>query len=246
MSLIEMRDVTKVYEAGELRVPVLNGVTLAIEAGEFVALMGSSGSGKTTLMNILGFLDRPTSGSYRFDGCDVSRMSRRELARLRNERVGFVFQNFSLLPRMSALDNVLLPFCYALPEVPDGDARARAIEMLRRVGLADRIDHMPGQLSGGQQQRVAIARALVNRPAVLLADEPTGNLDSRTSGELLRMLETLNRDDEITIVFVTHDAEIARHAARTIRIKDGVIETPAARFVPELIAPRAASLLPAG
>jgi ABC-type lipoprotein export system ATPase subunit len=229
MALIEVRDVTKTYRTGELDVPVLKGVSCTVERGEMVALMGASGSGKTTLMNVLGCLDRPTAGEYRLDGEEASRLSNDARALLRNAKIGFVFQSFNLLARTTALDNVLMPLTYAAHELPEAEASARATRLLERVGLADRMDHVPSRLSGGQQQRVAIARALVNQPPLLLADEPTGNLDSKTSAEVLRMFQQLNEEDGLTIVLVTHDAEVARHARRTIRIKDGVIEADAAQ-----------------
>ena len=224
MKLIELRNIYKTYHIGNLDIPVLKGVSLDVARGELVSLMGSSGSGKSTLMNILGCLDQPTSGEYWLEGREVSLLSADERALVRNRTVGFVFQNFNLLPRTSALENVMMPLSYGHENLPDRQARQRAIELLRRVGLGDRIDHMPSQLSGGQQQRVAIARALVNRPRLLFADEPTGNLDSHTSEEVLEMFEQLNAEDGITIVLVTHDAAVARHAHRTIRIHDGVIE----------------------
>jgi ABC-type lipoprotein export system ATPase subunit len=227
-SLIELRDVTKSFRSGDVVIPVLRGISCRIAAGEFVALMGASGSGKSTLMNILGCLDRPTTGEYRFEGREVSRLSSEERARLRNERMGFVFQSFNLLPRTSAIDNVMIPLSYASPTLPDEEARARARTILQRVGLGDRLDYPPSRLSGGQQQRVAIARALVNRPTMLLADEPTGNLDSRTTSEMLKLFRDLNVDGGITIVLVTHDAEVARTARRVLRLKDGVIVSDAA------------------
>jgi ABC-type lipoprotein export system ATPase subunit len=228
MKLIELRNIYKTYYIGELAVPVLKGVSLDIEQGEFVALMGASGSGKSTLMNILGCLDHPTSGEYRLDGHEVSQLSANERALVRNQKVGFVFQNFNLLPRTSALENVILPLSYTAEHLPDKEARHRAIDMLNLVGLGDRFHHEPSQLSGGQQQRVAIARALVNRPSILFADEPTGNLDSHTSEEVLRMFQHLNENDGITVILVTHDANIAHHAKRIIHISDGVIENGAA------------------
>ncbi len=204
--------------------PVLKGVSLDIEQGEFVALMGASGSGKSTLMNILGCLDHPTSGEYRLDGHEVSQLLANERALVRNQKVGFVFQNFNLLPRTSALENVMLPLSYTAEHLPDKEARRRAMDMLNLVGLGDRFHHEPSQLSGGQQQRVAIARALINHPSILFADEPTGNLDSHTSEEVLRMFQQLNENEGITIILVTHDANIARHAKQIIHISDGVIE----------------------
>jgi ABC-type lipoprotein export system ATPase subunit len=223
MNLMELRNLYKTYHVGELDVPVLKGVSLSIERGELVALMGASGSGKSTLMNILGCLDHPTSGQYFLDGLEVSGISSDERALLRNHKIGFVFQNFNLLPRISALENVMLPLSYTMEHVTDREVRRRAMELINRVGLGDRYHHEPSQLSGGQQQRVAIARALINRPALLLADEPTGNLDSHTSEEVLSMFEQLNREEGITIILVTHDPNVARHARRTIGITDGVI-----------------------
>jgi ABC-type lipoprotein export system ATPase subunit len=223
MELIELRDICKTYHLGAIAVPVLKGVSLKIARGEMVALMGASGSGKSTLMNILGCLDRPTSGAYWLDGRDVSVLSADERAQVRNHKFGFVFQNFNLLPRTSALDNVAMPLSYTAGHLSERQARRRAKEMLERVGLGDRLDHEPSQLSGGQQQRVAIARALVNHPPLLFADEPTGNLDSRTSEDVLNMFQQLNEGDGITIIIVTHDALVARHARRVIHIHDGLI-----------------------
>jgi ABC-type lipoprotein export system ATPase subunit len=223
MELMELRNIYKTYHVGELDVPVLKGVSMSIEKGELVSLMGASGSGKSTLMHILGCLDHPTSGQYFLDGLEASNMSSDERALLRNHKIGFVFQNFNLLPRISALENVMLPLSYTMEHVPDRDVRRRAMELISRVGLGDRYHHEPSQLSGGQQQRVAIARALINRPALLLADEPTGNLDSHTSEEVLSMFEKLNREEGITIILVTHDPNVARHTRRIIGISDGVI-----------------------
>ncbi len=223
MELIKLQDVHKTYHLGEIDVPVLKGISLEIDRGELVALMGASGSGKSTLMNILGCLDRPTAGEYWLDGEEVGHLSADARALVRNRKIGFVFQSFNLLPRMSALENVMMPLSYSTEYVSDRAARQRAAELLNRVGLADRMHHEPSQLSGGQQQRVAIARALVSRPPVLFADEPTGNLDSRTSREVLEMFQRLNQEEGITIVLVTHDAAVARHALRVIRIHDGVI-----------------------
>lgn len=223
MALIELKHIFKTYHIGDMQVPVLMGVSLQIGAGELVALMGSSGSGKSTLMNILGCLDRPTSGEYWLNQKEVGRLSADDRAILRNQSMGFVFQSFNLLPRASALENVIMPLSYSASFISNKEARNRGREMLGRVGLQDRLDHEPSQLSGGQQQRVAIARALINRPPVLFADEPTGNLDSNTSSEVLRMFQQLNQEDGITIILVTHDPVVARHARRVIRISDGVI-----------------------
>jgi ABC-type lipoprotein export system ATPase subunit len=223
MHLIELRDITKTYHLGEIDVPVLKGVSLDVGRGEFVALMGASGSGKSTLMNILGCLDRPSSGSYVLDGQLVSDLSSDERARVRNSKIGFVFQSFNLLSRTTALENVMMPLSYAA-HVSEKEARKRAKELLDRVGLADRMDHYPSQLSGGQQQRVAIARSLINHPPLLFADEPTGNLDSRTSQEVLEMFQKLNDEEKITIILVTHDANVGGIAKRTIRMRDGKIE----------------------
>jgi ABC-type lipoprotein export system ATPase subunit len=223
MELVELRDICKTYRLGDIAVPVLKGVSLTIACGELVALMGTSGSGKSTLMNILGCLDRPTLGEYRLDGREVSRLSGDQRAVLRNGKLGFVFQNFNLLPRTSALENVAMPLAYTNQHLSEREARRRAEEMLCRVGLQDRLEHEPSQLSGGQQQRVAIARALINHPPLLFADEPTGNLDSRTSQEVLGMFQQLNGQDGITIMLVTHDADVARYASRIIHIRDGVI-----------------------
>jgi putative ABC transport system ATP-binding protein len=220
-SLIELRQVHKTYATGSTQVRALRGVSLTIQAGEFVALVGASGSGKSTLMNILGCLDRPTSGSYLLDGQDIGRLSRTRLALLRNHKLGFIFQSFNLLPRFSALKNVELPLLYA--GVPRHQRRQQARQLLARVGLADRADHRPSELSGGEQQRVAIARALANNPQILFADEPTGNLDSTTGAEILAEFERLNRVNGQTILLITHDASVARHAPRIVNIRDGVV-----------------------
>ena len=222
--LILLSEITKTYEMGEVAVPVLQGISLTIRPGEYVALMGSSGSGKTTLMNLLGCLDRPTSGSYRFEGIELAEATADERARIRNTRLGFVFQSFNLLSRTSALQNVLLPLEYAAKAVPEARQEARGIALLERVGLGQRLDHEPAQMSGGQQQRVAIARALVNHPPLLLADEPTGNLDSKTSAEILDMFDQLHAEG-ITIVLVTHDPEVGARAQRVVRLKDGLVES---------------------
>jgi putative ABC transport system ATP-binding protein len=220
-ALIEVRDLWKIYELGDVSVTALAGVSLEIERGEFVAIMGSSGSGKSTLMNILGCLDRPSRGTYRLDGVDVSALSSDDRAEIRNTKIGFVFQNFNLIPRTTALENVELPLFYG--DLPLGEQRDRARAALASVGLAGREHHLPNQLSGGQQQRVAIARALVNRPPLLLADEPTGNLDTRTSMEILDIVQTLNRSQGITVVVVTHEADIAQFARRVVTFRDGYI-----------------------
>ncbi len=222
--LIDLRNIHKTYRLGEVDLQVLKGVSLTIARGELVTLMGASGSGKSTLMNVLGCLDHPTSGEYRLDGLEISHFGAKERAQLRNRIIGFVFQSFNLLPRTTALENVLMPLSYAMENLTEHQKRQRAEENLEKVGLADRSHHLPSQLSGGEQQRVAIARSLINHPQLLLADEPTGNLDSRTSEEILEMFEKLNQIDGITIILVTHDPAVAAHSKRTIRIKDGLIE----------------------
>jgi ABC-type lipoprotein export system ATPase subunit len=223
MDLIELRDIHKTYYLGEVDVPVLKGISLSVAQGELMALMGTSGSGKSTLMNILGCLDHPTTGEYWLEGEEISGLSAKQRARVRKRMIGFVFQTFNLLPRTSALENVMMPLAY-VEDMAERQIRQRATELLQKVGLAERLDHQPSQLSGGQQQRVAIARALVNQPRILLADEPTGNLDSRTSEEILQMFQDLNRSDGLTIILVTHDPGVANHAQRIVRIRDGLIE----------------------
>ena len=222
MALIELRDIYKTYDLGEVKVEALRGVSLNIEQGEYVALMGPSGSGKSTLMNTLGCLDRPTSGSYLLAGQEVATTNNDERARIRNKHIGFVFQNFNLLARTTAVENVELPLLYSAG-VTGRERHKRAVDQLKRVGLGDRFDHHPSQLSGGQQQRVAIARAFVTNPSILMADEPTGNLDSRTSREIMDLFRDLNNRDGITIILVTHDQAVARHAKRIVVLRDGEV-----------------------
>ena len=219
--VIDAQELEKVYQMGTVEVRALNGVSFQVERGEVVAIMGPSGSGKSTLMNILGCLDRPTGGEYVLDGVKVSQMRDDELARTRNQKVGFVFQSFNLLPRSTALTNVELPLRYA---GVNGERKQRARQALELVGLGDRVDHKPAELSGGQQQRVAIARALVNDPAIIMADEPTGALDTKTGAEIMQLLLDLNAQRGTTIILVTHDPKIAEQAQRTIRLRDGEIE----------------------
>jgi putative ABC transport system ATP-binding protein len=219
-SVIRVEELHKYYQMGDNKVHALRGVNLQIKRGEFVAIMGASGSGKSTFMNLVGCLDKPTAGRYLLEGTDVAELDKTQLARIRNRKIGFVFQGFNLLSRTTALENTELPTLYA--RIDKTERRQRALDSLRLVGLADRTDHFPSQLSGGQQQRVAIARALVNRPSILLADEPTGNLDSRTSVEVMEVFQTLN-DKGLTIILVTHETDIARFARRSIVFRDGMI-----------------------
>jgi putative ABC transport system ATP-binding protein len=221
-AVIRLRDLSKTYQTGEVEVRAVRGMNLEIEKGEFVAVMGTSGSGKSTLMNLLGCLDQPTGGTYLLDEVDVSRLNRQDLARLRNQKLGFIFQSFNLLARTSALENVELPMFYAHPLVALRSRRARAVAALERVGLGKRLQHHPSQLSGGQQQRIAIARALVNQPELVLADEPTGNLDTRTSIEIMGFFQEIN-DQGNTIVMVTHELDIAAYCKRIVVMRDGQI-----------------------
>ena len=223
-TVIQVKDLTKVYKMGEHEVRALRGVSLTIEEGEFVAVTGPSGSGKSTFMHIAGCLDRPTSGNYLLDGRDVSKLSRDELARVRNQKIGFVFQGFNLLTRTTALDNVELPLLYrSVNAFKKSERHRRAMEALSAVNLQDRHHHMPNQLSGGQQQRVAIARALINQPSILLADEPTGNLDTKTSIEVMGIFQRLNRERGITVVLITHETDIAEYGTRIVSFRDGLV-----------------------
>jgi putative ABC transport system ATP-binding protein len=235
-AVLRVVDLHKYYDLGDTRVHALRGVSLDIHRGEFVAIMGASGSGKSTFMNLLGCLDRPSSGQYLLEGADVSNYDKRALAHIRNQKIGFVFQGFNLLARTTALENVELPTLYS--ELDRAEPKKRAVEALTMVGLADRMHHYPSQMSGGQQQRVAIARALLNRPAILLADEPTGNLDSRTSVEIMAIFQALN-DKGLTIVLVTHEQDIAQFAKRVLIFRDGKVRSDA----PVLTRPRAAEVI---
>lgn len=219
MAVIDIENIQKIYQMGETQVAALRGVSLQIEKGEMVAIMGPSGSGKSTLMNIIGCLDQPTAGMYRLDGVDVHKLDDDQLAEIRNKKIGFVFQSFNLLPRTAALAQVELPMVYA--GAPD--RRKRALEALTQVGLGERVHHRPNELSGGQQQRVAIARALVNNPAIILADEPTGNLDSVAGEEIMNIFKRLNREQGMTVILVTHDPDVAANAQRIIHVKDGQV-----------------------
>jgi putative ABC transport system ATP-binding protein len=235
---IEVRDLHKTYHLGEVQVHALRGVSLSVQRGEFVAIMGASGSGKSTFMNLIGCLDRPTRGAYYLDGEDISKVSKRERARIRNQKIGFVFQGFNLLPRTTALENAELPLLYA--GIGRRERMDRASEVLRAVGLGGRERHHPSQLSGGQQQRVAIARALINKPSILLADEPTGNLDTRTSVEIMEIFQRLNNERHLTILLVTHEEDIARYSQRMVTFRDGRVQRDA-RVINRLLA---AELLP--
>ncbi len=221
-SVIELREITKIYQMGEVEVHALRGASLTVEKGEMMSIMGPSGSGKSTVMNIIGCLDQPTSGTYLLEGEDVGRLHDDELAEIRNRQIGFVFQTFNLLSRTTAVENVMLPLVYA--GVGPAKRRERARQALEIVGLGHRLDHLPTELSGGQQQRVAIARALVNDPAIILADEPTGNLDSESGTEVMAVLQELNRERGLTVVLVTHDRQIAQHTKRILHLYDGAIE----------------------
>lgn len=223
MGLIDLKDIHKTYFMGDISLPVLKGINLTVERGDMVALTGASGSGKSTLMNILGCLDRPTSGEYWLDGAEISRLSNDGRADVRNRKIGFVFQNFNLLPRTSALENVIMPLGYTASHLSERQMVERGKLMLERVGLADRMDHEPSWLSGGQQQRVAIARALVNSPRILFADEPTGNLDTKMSDEILGIFREINEKEGVTIVLVTHEPDVANSAKRIVKLVDGEI-----------------------
>ncbi|MFH1085677.1 MAG: ABC transporter ATP-binding protein [Chloroflexota bacterium] len=233
MMLIELRDICKVYQMGAVQVEALCGLSLSVDAGEMISIMGPSGSGKSTLMNIIGCLDQPTRGQYVLDGVDVSTLDDNQLAEIRARKIGFVFQNYNLLSRTTALQNVELPLVYTGVK----DRRRKAMAVLDTVGLGDRMHHRPNELSGGEQQRVAIARALINDPQIILADEPTGNLDTRTGMEIIALFQRLNRERGITVVFVTHDAEIAAYTQRKIHLRDGRLEGNERVAAPKLAAP---------
>jgi putative ABC transport system ATP-binding protein len=225
--MIQLESITKTYLLGKETINVLNNISLIIEQGEFAAIMGPSGSGKSTLMNMIGCLDKPTTGNYFLSGENVSHYSENELARVRNESIGFVFQQFHLLPRLTALKNVELPMIYA--GVSKAERQSRAEEALKKVGLSDRMDHLPNALSGGQKQRVAIARAIVNKPKIILADEPTGALDSKTSIDIMEQFRELNEEEGVTVIVVTHESEVAEYAKRTIFVRDGMIQHPSSQ-----------------
>ncbi len=244
MSVISVRDLTKVYVVGEVQVRALRGVTVDVEHGEFLSVTGPSGSGKSTFMHILGCLDRPTSGQYFLESKDVSRLSKNELARIRNHQIGFVFQGFNLLARTSALENVELPLLYNGKSIRGSVRHKRAMDALASVGLSDRAHHHPNQLSGGQQQRVAIARALINEPSILLADEPTGNLDTRTSIEVMDIFQKLNLERKITVLLITHEQDIAEYGARIIAFRDGKIKSDQPVVRRRVAAEEAAALPP--
>jgi putative ABC transport system ATP-binding protein len=242
MPVISVRDLTKVYTVGEVQVRALRGVSVEVEPGEFLSVTGPSGSGKSTFMHILGCLDKPTSGQYFLDSKDVSRLSKNDLAAIRNHKIGFVFQGFNLLARTSALENVELPMLYNGKSIKGAVRHKRAMEALAGVGLADRAHHHPNQLSGGQQQRVAIARALINQPSILLADEPTGNLDTRTSIEVMDIFQKLNLERQITVLLITHEHDIAEYGARIISFRDGKIQSDAPVLKRRVAAEEAAAL----
>jgi putative ABC transport system ATP-binding protein len=244
MSVISVRDLTKVYTVGEVQVRALRGVSFEVEPGEFVSVTGPSGSGKSTFMHILGCLDKPTSGQYFLDGKDVSRLTKNDLARIRNHQIGFVFQGFNLLSRTSALENVELPLLYNGKSIRSSIRRKRAMDALAAVGLTERAHHHPNQLSGGQQQRVAIARALINEPSILLADEPTGNLDTRTSIEVMDIFQKLNLDRKITVLLITHEQDIAEYGARIVSFRDGKIKSDLPVIRRRIAADEAAALPP--